>query len=344
MGIKLDELARQIGARVHGDPTCEISGVASLSNAAPDSISFLSNRTFKKFLTETKAAAVIISPQDLSDSGYQGNALLTENVYAAYAKVAALLNPVLSHNPGIDSSAQIAQSAQINKSSTISAHVAIAENVTIGANCYIGPGCVLEQGVSIGDNTRLLANVVLCHQVSLGNGVIVHPGAVIGSDGFGIAIENGVWIKVPQLGSVRIADDVEIGANTTIDRGALEDTIIEQGVKLDNQIQVAHNVRIGAHTAIAGCVGIAGSAVIGRHCAIGGGSVILGHLEIVDNVQILGMSLVSKSISQPGQYSSGMPVQSSTEWNKNNARLRKLDDLARRVIELEKIIADLKSG
>lgn len=342
--MTLEQLAQQVGAKVHGDPTCEITGVASLKNATPHSISFLSNRKFKQFLSATKAGAVIISPADLAASAYQGNALVTDNVYAVYAKVATLFNQEMTAVAGIHESACISSSAEIDPSSSIAANVFIGDNVKIGSHCYIGPGCVIEHGVSVADHTRLIANVVLCHEVSIGQSVLIHPGVVIGSDGFGIANENGVWIKVPQLGSVRIADKVEIGANTTIDRGALEDTVIEEGVKLDNQIQVAHNVVIGAHTAIAGCVGIAGSAVIGRHCAIGGGSVILGHLRIADHVQILGMSLVSKSIVKSGQYSSGTPVQSSVDWNKNNARLRKLDELARRIIELEKTVEELKSS
>ncbi len=334
--MKLHEIAQFIGAQLHGDPDCDITGVASLQDAIPGTISFLSNSKYQHFLADSKASAVIL---DLSESqNYSGNILRVENVYLAYAKVATVLNTSPDPASEIHKSAQIHQSSQFDNSVSIAANVTISENVTMGKNCYIGPGCVIEKNVSLGDDVRLLANVVLCHDVKLGSRVLLHPGVVVGSDGFGIANDRGVWFKVPQLGSVLIADDVEIGANTTIDRGALENTIIEQGVKLDNQIQIAHNVKIGAHTAIAGCVGIAGSAVIGKHCGIGGGSVILGHLEITDQVEILAMSLVSQSIKNPGQYSSGTPVQDKKTWNKNNARLRKLDELSKRVKQLEKEI------
>jgi UDP-3-O-[3-hydroxymyristoyl] glucosamine N-acyltransferase len=212
----------------------------------------------------------------------------------------------------------------------------VEETAIIERDVFIGPHCVIGERVVLGAETYLVANVTVCHDVRIGQRVLVHPGAVIGSDGFGLANEDGHWIKVPQLGSVQVGDEVEIGANTTIDRGTLEDTIIEAGVKLDNQIQVAHNVHIGAHTAIAGCVGIAGSARIGRHCILGGGVGIAGHLDIVDHVHITGMSLVTQSITKPGTYSSGLPVESNRLWNKISARLRKLDDLARRLTALEK--------
>jgi len=334
MTIKLHDLVQEIGAELRGDSDCIISGVATLQNATPGTISFFSNRKYKQYLLSTKASAVILSPEDAQE--FKGNAIISQNVYLTYAKVATLLKPKDNVQAGIHESAKISSNSKIDPSVTICANAIIAEHVEIGKGCYIGPGSVIENNVSLGEHVRLVANVVLCHGVKISNRVILHPGVVIGSDGFGIANDKGNWVKVPQLGSVLIGDDVEVGANTTIDRGALEDTMIEEGVKLDNQIQIAHNVRIGAHTAIAGCVGIAGSAIIGRYCGIGGGVGILGHLEIVDRVEILSMSFVTQSITKPGRYSSGTPVQENAIWNKNNARLRKLDELARRVKELER--------
>ncbi|MDQ2695806.1 MAG: UDP-3-O-(3-hydroxymyristoyl)glucosamine N-acyltransferase, partial [Pseudomonadota bacterium] len=206
----------------------------------------------------------------------------------------------------------------------------------LGPGVFVGPVCVVGEGAVLGEATRLMANVTVCHGVRLGRRVLVHPGAVIGSDGFGLANDAGRWIKIPQLGGVVIGDDVEIGANTTIDRGALDDTVIEEGVKLDNQIQVAHNVHIGAHTAVAGCVGIAGSARIGRHCTQAGGVGVAGHLEIADHVHVTGMSMVTESITAPGVYSSGLGVEPGRVWKKIRVHLRHLDDLARRVAALEK--------
>ncbi len=215
--------------------------------------------------------------------------------------------------------------------------------MSIGAGVQIAGGCYIGAGSTIGADSRVSANVVICHGVTIGERVNIAPGAVIGSDGFGLANEDGKWINVPQLGSVRIGDDVDIGANTTIDRGALEDTVLEEGVRLDNQIQVAHNVHIGAHTAIAGCVGISGSARIGKHCMIGGGAGIVGHLEIADNVVITGMTMVTRSISRPGVYSSGVPAQDNDSWNRNYARLRQLDKLARKVQKLERSLGEGKT-
>ena len=213
-----------------------------------------------------------------------------------------------------------------------------ATGAVVGEGVCVGPNCVIGEQAVVGAETRLVAQVTLCHRVHIGRRVLVHPGAVIGSDGFGLALgPDGRWVKVPQLGGVWVGDDVEIGANTTIDRGALEDTVIEEGVKLDNQIQIAHNVRVGAHSALAGCVGIAGSARIGRHCMLGGGVGVAGHLEIADRVQVTGMSLVARSIAEPGAYSSGLAVEPNRLWNKISARLRRLDELFRRVAEIKKI-------
>ncbi len=334
MKLSLLKLAELTQSQVHGDDSCQISGVATLQNAMPGTISFLSNRKYSSQLQTTRASAVIVHPEDLISCPV--NALINSNVYATYARIATVLNPTHVSSVGVHPTAVIGENCKISSNATIAANVVIEDNVEIGAGTRIGPGCVIQRDCCLGEDGLLVANVVLCHQSQLGNKFLFHPGVVIGSDGFGIARDNDEWIKVPQLGRVVIGNNVEIGANTTIDRGALDDTEIEDGVKLDNQIQVAHNVLIGAHTAIAGCVGIAGSATIGKHCAIGGGAVILGHLHIVDNVQITAMSLVTKSINKAGTYSSGTPILPTDEWHKNFARYRKLDKYVRRLIALEK--------
>ncbi len=335
MQVTLKEIASQVGGKIEGED-CLISSVATLRNARSGSISFLSSHNYRKYLKDTRASAVILKESDLELC--PASALVTDNPYLVYARVVALLNPESSIDSGIHPSAIIDKSSKIDSSVWVGPNCTIGPGVTLEANVYVGPGCVVERDTTIGESSKLVANVTICHNSVIGHNVIMHPGVVIGSDGFGIANNEGVWVKVPQLGRVVIGDNVEIGANTTIDRGALEDTVLEEGVKLDNQIQIAHNVYIGAHTAIAGCVGIAGSAHIGKHCAIGGAAVVLGHLEIVDGVQINAMSLVSKSIMEPGIYSSGMPVQDNKTWNLNYARFRQLDGMARSLKKIEKNI------
>ncbi len=333
----LGEVAAAANARLQGcDATTVITGVAPLNGAESGQISFLTHPRYRPFLAHTRAAAVILSPEDAAYCPVP--ALVATNPHVAYARAAALFVPTTGPHGGIhptawvDPSAQVATSAWIGPQCTVEAGAVVGEGVCVGPNCVIG-----EQAV-VGAETRLVAQVTLCHRVHIGRRVLVHPGAVIGSDGFGLALgPDGRWVKVPQLGGVWVGDDVEIGANTTIDRGALEDTVIEEGVKLDNQIQIAHNVRVGAHSALAGCVGIAGSARIGRHCMLGGGVGVAGHLEIADRVQVTGMSLVARSIAEPGAYSSGLAVEPNRLWNKISARLRRLDELFRRVAALEKI-------
>jgi UDP-3-O-[3-hydroxymyristoyl] glucosamine N-acyltransferase len=262
--------------------------------------------------------------------------LVSANPPLALARVAALFTPAVARPGGIHLSAWVSERAELAPDAWVGPHSVVSAGAHIASGAYIGPGCVLEEDVYLGAGSHLVARVTLCRGVRLGQRVLVHPGAVIGSDGFGLANDAGRWVKIPQLGSVVIGDEVEIGANTTIDRGALDDTVLEEGVKLDNQVQVGHNVRIGAHTAVAGCVGIAGSARIGRYCAIGGGAGIGGHIDIVDHVQITAMSMVAKSITEPGVYSSGLPVEPNRVWNKISARLRRIDELARRLTALEK--------
>ena len=342
MSITLGELARHAGGRVEGNSDCVIEGVATLTNAGPGTITFLTNHRYQKHLSATRAAAVILSEDDLEHCPV--NALVSDNPYLTYAHVSALFAPSYSKAGEIHSTAVVSSSAKIHESATIGANSIIGDDVILGAGVIVGPGCVVEHGSEIGDASRLQANVTVYHGVQIGKRAIIHSGTVIGSDGFGFANDHGKWVKIHQLGGVVIGDDVEIGANSTVDRGAIEDTVIEDGVILDNQIQVAHNVHIGAHTAIAGCVGIAGSAVIGRHCAIGGGAGILGHLEICDGVTVTAMSLVTKSIKQPGVYSSGTPLEPSASWQKNFTRFKQLDDMARRLKRMEKELENLKKG
>lgn len=331
--FRLTELAAQFGAELRGKD-CLICGVATLSSASQGQIAFFANRKYRQQLHQTQASAVILAAADASQVAMP--VLISDNPYALYAKITHLFAPAVNAKPGIDSAAIVAESAQIHVSASIAPGAIIEAGAVIGAAVVIGPGCVVRQGATIGADTNLIANVTICHDVEIGTGNLVHPGAVIGSDGFGLAPEAGGWIKVAQLGSVRTGKDVEIGANTTIDRGALDDTVIEDGVKLDNQIQVAHNVVIGAQTAIAGCTAIAGSTCIGKHCMIAGGVGIAGHLQICDNVTIQAMSLVSHSITQPGVYAASLPMDKVGNWRKNSVRYRKLDELARRVAALEK--------
>jgi len=339
MALTLGELVKQIGGELQkGDPDCSITAVATLQNAGADEISFLANKHYKRYLQDTRAAAVILSPEDADACP---TAVITAaNPYASYARAATLISPASPPRQGIHATASVAENSSIDDSVWVGPQCIVEEGATISAGVQLAGGCFVGAGSMIGAGSRLSANVVICHDVIIGERVNIYPGAVIGSDGFGLANENGKWLNVPQLGSVRIGNDVEIGSNTTIDRGALDDTVLEEGVRLDNQIQVAHNVHIGAHTAIAGCVGISGSAKIGKYCMIGGGAGIVGHLEIADHVIVTGMTMVTKSITRPGVYSSGVPAQDNDSWNRNYARFRQLDKLARKVQSLERTLAE----
>jgi len=343
MAVTLGELAGEIGGELrNGDPACRISAVATLQHAGAGDISFLANKGYRKFLQDTRASAVILAPAEAE--ACPTAVIVLDNPYAGYARAAALLAPARPDRSGIHPQASIDQGCRVNPTAWIGPHCCVEADAVIHAGVQLASGCHVGAGSEIGANSRLGANVVICHDVSIGERVTIAPGAVIGSDGFGLAMDAGKWINVPQLGSVLIGNDVDIGANTTIDRGALEDTILEEGVRLDNQIQVAHNVFIGAHTAIAGCVGISGSARIGRHCLIGGGAGIVGHLEITDNVVVTGMTMVTRSITEPGVYSSGVPAQDNDSWNRNYARLRQLDKLARKVQRLERLLATSRAA
>lgn len=334
----LAELAKMIDATVQGDGSVVVSGIATLQSATANELSFLANPAYEKYLEGTKAGAVIVNAKMLDKCSEQMNALVHANPYLAYAQLSHLWDKQVQSNSAefsVHPKAVVAESADIKSQVNIAAgavigeRVSIASGVSIGANTVIGDDCV------IGADTRISSNVAIYHGVSIGKTCVIHAGVVIGSDGFGFAPVNGGWLKISQLGGVVIGDEVEIGANTTIDRGALDDTVIEKGVILDNQIQVAHNVRIGQNTAIAACSAIAGSTVIGKNCIIGGASGIAGHLTITDGVHITAMTMVIKSLNEPGVYSSGTGVQPNAKWRKSIARLRQLDKMADRIKRLE---------
>lgn len=339
-GYTLGSIVERFGGELVGDADIVVRQVAPLSSALPSQISFLSNPKYRRQLQNCRAGAVIMGFAERDATSLPR--ILCDNPYAYFAKVSALLNPRHVEAPGIHSTAIVGQTASIPASATIGAYVVVGEGVKIGEHAVIGAGCHLGAGVEVGDDSLFYPQVVVYHGCVIGKRAILHSGAVIGADGFGIAMENERWIKVPQIGRVVIGDDVEIGANTTVDRGAMDDTIIEDGVKLDNQIQVAHNVHIGAHSAIAGCVGIAGSAKFGKHCTVGGSGMILGHLEIADRVNISAGTLVTKSIAKEGTYTSVMPFSLHQDWLKNASHLRHLDKMAEKLSELEKKISELE--
>lgn len=328
----LQQLSDNLGAKLIGDPNCIISGIGALNMAQPGQISFLENPHYKKFLETTNAAAVIIKEEFLEH--VKTNALVVKDPYVAYAKISALFDDAPVGAPGIHPTAIIGQGCTIDPSASIAAYCVIGDQVNIGKNVRLDAGCIISDQSVIDDNSILRARVVLYHKTKIGKRSLIHSGAVIGSDGFGNANERGVWHKIYQLGTAIIGNDVEIGANTTIDRGAIEDTVIEDGVRLDNQIQIGHNVRIGAHTAIAGCVGIAGSTKIGRYCMIGGGVGINGHIEITDGVIITGMSGVGKSITKPGVYSSGFSVMPHRTWWRICNRLIQIESIFKKIAPL----------
>ena len=321
------ELAQRFGLELRGDDRA-VHGVGTLATATADQLGFLANPRYRGQLAETGAGVVVLRADDADARA--GTALLARDPYVAFAKIAALFERKPARMAGIHPTAAVDPSAEVEPSAHVGPHVSIGARSRIGAGASIGPGCVIGEDCVIGEGCELVARATLVTRVRLGKRVLVHPGAVLGADGFGIAMDHGRWIKVPQLGGVVVGDDCEIGANTSIDRGALGDTVLEEDVRLDNQIQVGHNVRIGAHTAMAGCSAVAGSAVIGRHCLVGGGAGILGHLEVCDRVVITAMSLVTHSIREPGEYSSGTPLMDNRSWRRSAARFKQLDDIARR--------------
>lgn len=338
MGVTLGELAARFGCESGGDPATRIDGVGTLQGAGPGQIAFLANPRYRRHLENTRAAAVILGPDDAAASPVP--VLIAGDPYLVYARVASVVRPPPPALRGVDPAAVVAADAIVSEDAWVGPCSVIEAGVRIGARAQIGPGCTVGRGAVVGPGTRLVARVTLADGVRVGARCILHPGAVIGADGFGIARDGEAWLKVPQLGSVVLGDDVEVGANTTIDRGAIDDTVLGDGVKLDNQIQVGHNVTIGAHTVIAGCTGISGSAVIGRRCMIAGQVGIAGHLEIADDVVVTGQTLVASSIREPGVYSSALTMDDARSWRRNAARFRQLDDMARRLRRLERRMND----
>lgn len=347
--LTIKEIVARLGGVLHAADErekieiLEIKGLASLESARPTDISFLANSKFRSHAISSQAAVLVLSASDYAElkSQLPENCAVIEvdHPYLYYAKLSQLFKPALNVPyalSGIHPTALIDADARIDPSATIGPYVTIAAGCEIGAQVHLAAGCALSANVFIGAHTHLHPHVVVYENTQIGQRCVIHAGAVIGSDGFGFANDQGQWVKIAQLGCVRIGDDVEIGANTTIDRGALDDTVIENGAKLDNQIQIGHNVHIGAHTALAGCVGVAGSAKIGKHCMIGGAAMILGHLEIADHVVISSGTLISRSITQAGMYTGIYPAQSNQDWEKTAAVLRQLPDLRQRLKALEK--------
>ncbi|MFT3790078.1 MAG: UDP-3-O-(3-hydroxymyristoyl)glucosamine N-acyltransferase [Rudaea sp.] len=330
----LANLAKRFTLDLRGHGDVRIDGVATLAAADESQLVFLANPRYRGELATTRAAAAILRADDAEH--FPRAALVAKDPYVAYAKIAALFERLPASAPGIHPSAIVAPDARIAASASVGPFCVVEAGAAIDDGAVLGPHCHVGHDCHVGAQSRLVARVTLVARVRLGKRVLVHPGAVLGADGFGLACDADHWIKVPQLGGVVVGDDCEIGANTTIDRGALDDTVLEEDVRLDNQIQIAHNVRIGAHTAMAGCSAVAGSAKIGRGCQIGGGAGVLGHLEITDGVTITSMALVTHSIHEPGEYSSGTPIQDNRSWRRNAARFKHLDELNRRVQTLEK--------
>ena len=328
------ELAARFGLDVRGDGTRMVSGVGTLGGAGASELSFLSNSKYTAQLLSTRAGVVVLREENLADC--PATALIARDPYVAYARIAALFERLPAAPAGVHPSAVVAASARVSAGASIGPCCVIEADAVVEDGAVLGPHCIIGEGCTVGAQSRLVARVTLVTRVILGRRVLVHPGAVIGSDGFGLAFDTDHWIKLPQLGGVRIGDDCEIGANTTIDRGTLDDTVLEEDVRLDNQIQIAHNVHVGAHTAMAGCAAVAGSAKIGRYCMIGGNAGVLGHLELADRVTITAKSLVTHSIREPGEYSSGVPLQENRLWRRNAARFKHLDEYARRLAALEK--------
>ena len=336
----LSALAERFGLTLRGDGAKLINGVGTLASATSDQLSFLSNAQYRKELAHSRAGVIVLREEDAED--WHGDALFARDPYVAYAKIAALFENVSAANAGVHPSSVVAPTARVSPTASVGPLCVIEDGAVvedgaqIGASCVIGSHCIVGEDCVVGEECELIARVTLVARVRLGRRVRLHPGAVLGAEGFGLAMAEGRWLKVPQLGGVVVGDDCEVGANTTIDRGALDDTVLEDDVRLDNQIQIAHNVHIGAHTAMAGCSAVAGSARIGRYCLIGGNAGILGHITIADNVRITAKAMVTQSIDKAGEYSSGLPSQEAGAWRKNAVRFRHLDELFRRVATLEK--------
>lgn len=338
MGTSLGSLATQFGCELLGDKDAEVHSVATLRNASAGSISFLASAAYRPQLARTGATAVILREADADACPV--SALVTDDPYLTFARVATELYPRPQPTPGIHPSAVISPTASVDPSAQISALCYVGDNSRIAAHCYVGPGCIIGENCALGEGSYLSASVTLVDDVVVGKRAIIHGGVVLGADGFGHKATGTGWLKVPQVGGVRIGDDVEIGASTTVDRGAIDDTIIEDGVRLDNQIQIAHNCHIGAHTVIASGTGVSGSTSIGSRCVIGGMTGFVGHIQVCDDVIVTGAAVVTKSITEPGVYSSAFAAEKDKDWKRKVARFRRLDALQERVAALEKQVSD----
>jgi UDP-3-O-[3-hydroxymyristoyl] glucosamine N-acyltransferase len=345
MSTRLGELVERLGGRLIGDADIQVVGIAPLNDADASHITFLSNPKFRGQAAQTHAAALILSAADdeIVAADYKGARIVTANPYAYFARAAQYFASLHAHVApvGIHPSAAVDPTAQIAASASIGPFVTVEAGGVIEEGCVVDAGCFIGRDAHLGANTHFYPRVSFLAGCRIGARGVIHSGAVIGADGFGFANEGGIYIKIPQTGAVRIGDDVEIGANTSIDRGALADTVIEDGVKLDNQIQIGHNCHIGAHTAMAGCVGVAGSAIIGKYCTFGGAAMVLGHLTIADRVHISSGSMVSRSIHEPGQYTGFYPLAKNADWEKSAVIVRNLATMREKIRELEKTIKSL---
>ncbi len=340
MASTLEKLAEHVGGKVFGTANVMIDSVATLTNAKQGQISFLTNPLYRSQLSTTNASAVIV--EEFVQDAEKVNQLVVKNPHAAYAKITQILYPQQAIQAGIDAKACVDKHSQVDKSASIGPNVIIEEGAVIGQGVCIKANSFIGRNAHIGDNTIVYPNVSIMHGVRIGQRCIIYPSAVIGADGFGHAYQETGWLKIPQVGTVIVGDDVEVGSGTCIDRGAIEDTIIEDGVKLDNQIQIAHNVRIGRNSLLAGGAGVSGSSTVGENCLLGGRAGIAGHLNIADNVVVTGMSLVTKSIEQAGSYSSGIPAEPTRTWRRYVGRFKRLEGLFKRVTECEKLIKEQK--
>jgi UDP-3-O-[3-hydroxymyristoyl] glucosamine N-acyltransferase len=343
MGTRITELVERFGGQLEGDPDIEVTAVAPLERAGPNDISFLSNSKMRPLAAHSHAGALILSPADAAEvaASYEGARIVTGNPCAYFARTAQFLLPHATPEPGIHPSAAVDASARVDPAAHIGPQVTVEAGAVVKAGAIIDGGCYIGREAVVGEGTHFFANVTFLDRCVIGARGIVHSGAVIGGDGFGFATEDGVYIKIPQSGRVVIGDDVDIGCNTTVDRGAMDDTVIEDGVKLDNQIQIGHNCHIGAHTAMAGCVGVAGSAVIGKHCTFGGAAMVNGHIEIADHVHITAGTLVSNSIKEPGRYTGFYPIATNAEWERSAALVRNLGTMREKIRALERALKAL---
>ena len=334
MPVSLAELAVRFGTELHGDPDATVERVATLQEAGAGAVTFLANPKYRKHLPATRATVVVLDAASLEHC--RTNALVATNPYATYARIAQYLNPEPAFAGGRHPSAVVEPEASLDPTAWVGAHCYVGAGAVVGPGVFLGPGTLVLAGASVGPQSRCVARVTLCERVTIGERCLLHPGVVIGADGFGHAPDQDGYVKVPQLGAVTVGDDVEVGANTTIDRGTIDDTVIGNGVKVDNQVQIGHNCRVGEHTVIAGCVGISGSTTIGKRCMIGGMVGFVGHLEVCDDVYLTGKTMVSTSITKPGLYSGKLPFDEARRFRRNSARFQKLDELAQRVRRLER--------